>query len=357
MNVSGFPALQSVVIDSCSQTALSILNTQPIQGCIASINKLTSAQVDAVLVALDGNGIANGSVNLSGQIPPAPPTPTGLTAKTSLEGKGWTVTVDTPASMVAEWVGRVTGAGGAAPSAGTQTALTTFLTSLQTGSLLEKMWSVNCFVPDNLTAAFVPLVARKGYSVWVNSGAAFGAGDLTVNGLVGQTSPAKYLDTGFVPSVDIASVDLAGISLYVYTSVGDLGQCGCRNSNTQQWYIVNGAGTSVRGAAFDAQINGAAMANGGYVSSNRYTDITHRTYKANSVVAHVQAAQDLTPGGTRPTASVYAVSWNDVGSPPAKGDGSRISFMAMHEGLTSAMSSTFFNAIQAMRVALGGGYR
>jgi hypothetical protein len=56
-------------------------------------NALLESSVDHVLVTLDNNGLSNGYVDLSGGFN-AVPSATGLAAKTSLEGKGWTVIVN-----------------------------------------------------------------------------------------------------------------------------------------------------------------------------------------------------------------------------------------------------------------------
>jgi hypothetical protein len=52
---------------------------------------LTQTQVDNVLVDLDSSGTTGGTLTLNGTN--AAPSATGLTAKTNLEGKDWTVTV------------------------------------------------------------------------------------------------------------------------------------------------------------------------------------------------------------------------------------------------------------------------
>lgn len=54
---------------------------------------LTEGAVDAILAALDTNGLSNGEVDLSGGTN-AIPSAAGLASKASLEGKGWTVTVN-----------------------------------------------------------------------------------------------------------------------------------------------------------------------------------------------------------------------------------------------------------------------
>jgi hypothetical protein len=57
-----------------------------------SINKLSSSEVNAILILLDGYGLLSGTFNSAGQTPAAPPTGSGITAKNNLIGKGWTVT-------------------------------------------------------------------------------------------------------------------------------------------------------------------------------------------------------------------------------------------------------------------------
>ena len=57
-------------------------------------NRLPTSEINALLIALDNNGLDNGSVDTSGQTPAAPPSGAGATAKTNLEGKGWFVTTD-----------------------------------------------------------------------------------------------------------------------------------------------------------------------------------------------------------------------------------------------------------------------
>jgi hypothetical protein len=71
-----------------------LLNLDNTQLLTMMDNVLPPAEVDAVLVQLDTAGFSNYFVDLTGQTPAAPPTATGLAAKASLEGKGWTVNVD-----------------------------------------------------------------------------------------------------------------------------------------------------------------------------------------------------------------------------------------------------------------------
>lgn len=58
------------------------------------LSHFTTSEINAFLVALDANGISNGNVNVSQQIPAAPPSGAGITAVTNLIGKGWSVATD-----------------------------------------------------------------------------------------------------------------------------------------------------------------------------------------------------------------------------------------------------------------------
>lgn len=60
----------------------------------ASNNHLTVSNVNAILIALDSNGLLNGNLNLGGQTPAAAPSGAGITAKNNLISKGWTVLTD-----------------------------------------------------------------------------------------------------------------------------------------------------------------------------------------------------------------------------------------------------------------------
>jgi hypothetical protein len=72
---------------------LDITGSPSVQYIFANNCAIPTIQVDSILVQLDTNGVTDGTVNLSGGTNGIP-TATGLAAKISLEGKGWTVTVN-----------------------------------------------------------------------------------------------------------------------------------------------------------------------------------------------------------------------------------------------------------------------
>lgn len=97
MNLAPLSVLQKVRGGGSNQTQVTISNTQPIDEMLVPANVLSVVEVEAILLHLDANGQLNGTVDLSGQTPPAPPASLAAwTAVSNLKAKGWTVTVDPP---------------------------------------------------------------------------------------------------------------------------------------------------------------------------------------------------------------------------------------------------------------------
>jgi hypothetical protein len=72
------------MFDSCS-TSYNFAFDNAWQNCA-----LNQTSVDNILVSLDASGITNNTTSLAGGTSAAP-SATGLAAKASLQGKGWTV--------------------------------------------------------------------------------------------------------------------------------------------------------------------------------------------------------------------------------------------------------------------------
>ena len=107
-NVSNLcPALTSVDLSGCASlvtfitgrtattgtvplSAITITSLPACRNFRSAFTSLPVANINAILVALDANGLTGGSVYLQGGANAAP-TGAGATAKTSLQGKGWTV--------------------------------------------------------------------------------------------------------------------------------------------------------------------------------------------------------------------------------------------------------------------------
>ena len=95
-DLSGNPNLANVTLQGGGEgpTSVSDLTDNP---ALLSVNfdncALPEAQIDAILAALDANGLEGGTVILTGGTN-APPSAAGLASKATLEGKSWGVAVN-----------------------------------------------------------------------------------------------------------------------------------------------------------------------------------------------------------------------------------------------------------------------
>lgn len=64
------------------------------------VDNFTTAEVDQILAGIDASGEINGTIDLSGNTPSAPPTAAGVADQLALEGKGWTVIVDPQMTVI-----------------------------------------------------------------------------------------------------------------------------------------------------------------------------------------------------------------------------------------------------------------
>jgi hypothetical protein len=209
-----------------------------------------------------------------------------------------------------------------------------------------------------LIAALTPLIVGGGNDPWTNVN--FAGGDLTVNGLVGD-GVSKYLQTGLVPT-SIYSSDLsAGMSVYLVTTTNrDQLPIGAATGGTAAYYL----GAAYSNAAYFAcwnnasgqgTITAASVGWTGFTSGSRTAANAFSIYTASSTSAFGALVSGATTGGTRPNIEIYVMANNGSGSVQLW-DSSRMSFAAVHAGLSSADTQALYNRVQALRIALGGGY-
>ena len=291
----------------------------------------------------------------------------------SIESSGTPAIPENP--LATSFATRVVANGGAAISAGTRAALSTFGDALDTAGLTAKMIAVNCIVPDNLIAAITPLIVGPGFDPWTNNN--FAAGDLTINGLKGNAVSA-YLNTGVRPTPNSALTKTsAGLSGYIYEK---------STAGAEGGYLIAGTGAAVLSALqlysyapggpnFGAwsytatgveNVFGPGPISEGFSTGSRLSSTLIQASFANSTNAFSTLSGNGTAGSFNACtdnggylAYIYAFAYNDVtlAAGPKGWSNFRASFLALHEGLTSAESQTLYNAVQAMRVAIGGGYR
>lgn len=261
------------------------------------------------------------------------------------------------------WAARVVANGGASPGSGTISAINTFYAALVTASIDTKMKSIGVFAPDNLTAARTPLIVGAGSDPWSNTG--FSSGDLTVDGLLGGTG--KILGTGLVPSSIFSTDNSAGISVYVSTITGsaafEVGRFGTGDVACFQ-LSVDYTDTKTRfncweNVDFNGETQATSPALAGFYSASRTASNVAKIYFANSTHTWAQqgSTNTLAVGGSHSNVNnALAVmgSMSSAGTILSPTD-RRVSFVAIHDGLTSAEGSALFDAVQALRVSFGGG--
>ena len=263
------------------------------------------------------------------------------------------------APTVTGWAARVVVNGGAAPSVATINALDIFYKALEAASLISKLVAVNTFAPDNLVASITPLIVGGGSDPWTNYN--FVSGDLTSAGLQGNGSN-KYLRTGINPSTVYSGSGNFGATAYNMSSsfTSYRPDVGIFSSNAYTSRLYAPYSTSYSqitsfggGEAGSGYLNSSVLSGyQGYYSGNRLDSSTLVMYQANSSVGHYKAAQSSSAYGGVPNAEYYVFN----SSVNASYSDKRLSFVALHWGLTLAESAALYSAVQALRTAFGGGY-
>jgi len=254
-----------------------------------------------------------------------------------------------------DWAIRVTKNGGAAPSAATIAALDTFMDTLTISGLLAKIDCINAVAPDNLIAATTPIWRKWGTDPWTNSG--FLAGDLTVSGVVGAAAKA-FTNTGIVQGNGLRLGQNTGWTYYF--SVASVG--GVIGALDTEYQIVVPAANQL---LWDTPFNGGggrltigAGMGAGYFHCMRSSNSNAQVYSANSGLAHGLRGTNAT-GGIPALSAANTTIMQVMGRAPFPAGGQMsgtLSFWSYGQALSLAESSTYFNAVQALRTALGGGY-
>lgn len=256
------------------------------------------------------------------------------------------------------WSTRVQSNGGAAPSANTLVSISNFCGALDAASIANLMISVNVFAPDNLIASITPLYKVYGNDPWTNHN--FVAADLSVQGLKGNAS-TKYLDTGLIPTTIYAgSSTNAGLS--AYNTMPDLGAgyeiacndgtnsllLGCDTSGNAVFWSWSGASNTISVASLTYGL--------GFFSGNR-TDTTHANlYAANSTNAFASLGSTAGMTAVVPVTYPLTIFARNAAGTIQTYSSKRLSFAAVHNGLSSAQCQALYNAVQALRIAFGGGW-
>jgi hypothetical protein len=251
------------------------------------------------------------------------------------------------------WSAQVVTNGGAAPGATSLAAVKTFWNSIVAAGIDSKMIAVNIVAPDSVIAALTPIYKTSGNSIWTNTG--FVGGDLSVNGLIGDGG-GKFAATGLTPGF-IWTANDAGMSVYVHTAgSGNSVSMGAFESGSV-WAKISGAASGLKdGFLFGSTAEPFEVGTlTGFMTVNRTAAAVIRLDTAKSSLAYAtrstSAAANGTPGFAR---AMYA--WAQNTGSANNHTTERISFLAAHRSLSLSEGQAFYNAVQALRTALGGGF-
>lgn len=262
---------------------------------------------------------------------------------------------------ITAWAAKVIANGGAATSQNTQDAFCQFANGLITDGIDSRVLAYNGIAPDNLIAAITP--QRQGTGVrnpYLNVGGSFVGADVSVNGLTGNNAVPKTIATGLSALNAYPSISNAGFSIYAYTASAT-GICFGAGDVAVSWHELaakfSDTLTYDRNGGVGTLINVASPGNGFY-SSQRTGTTTHNLYFASSVFPHASIGSEGIDVTGVPLSviemSLFTFDNGGVGSFPCS---DTLSFFALTQGLSAAQDLLFFNRVQALRQALGGGFR
>ncbi len=262
--------------------------------------------------------------------------------------------------LVRAWYAQVIANGGAAPSNSTLLSMSTFDTAIS--SLKSRIWHLNVIAPDSLIAAKTPLIHTYGNSLWVDHQIGTGGQSVGVGGLspYGDNANGFVYDTG-VNANSIASFNTGngGMSVYVPSGVfsGAPLVCGNANFGAGRHFAIY-FNTPIQ---FYTDLLGHASKNvalNGFVLGSRTSTTVSNIYFANSGNPWAVGTTDVTLNTTAFDATTLAVAgWHDSATGyNYMGNPLDFSFFAVHDGFSSADGQTLYNAVQAFRVAIGGGF-
>ncbi len=263
---------------------------------------------------------------------------------------------------------------GGAISSRTLKIINNLYKELKTLSFFNKIKVLNPVIPDSKWAFQIPLIDSTGLYYWTNINdfqSESGGFQLNINGAKSNNGVSSAaLSTQFIPSDQLGDIQSFGGTIYL-----------TETSQTAGSDCVMGASDLFRDASFLMEVNNDFYTPGtysdvficydqdnlttiassnftGYISMNRLSNTSAKLFKASSTVSHTMYAENTNsdPGSlpTNPIAifvEAYAathINW--------MGEGKRISFIALHLGLTETESAIFYQVIQKYRRRLGGGF-
>lgn len=260
-------------------------------------------------------------------------------------------------------------------SQNTRDAVCEFCKDLRAAGIIDMMHAVNVVIPDDFDAMLYPLIYEvgNGNNPWLSN--ALSSLDFSINGLTGGgVDVVGYVETGFIPDNQPELSDASGgISVYSCTEgmvpEESISQCECGCTDT----IVTGNAFELRtwdplpigndapfGVCWNLQAKPVFTDPAeipAFVSMNRTAVNLLELYRANGLIpwgAPIATNIGDGTGEDQPGIEMYWMARNDDG---VSADWTRktVSFVAVHEGLTSVQANALYDAVVKMRTSFGGG--
>lgn len=270
------------------------------------------------------------------------------------------------AALVSDWVRRVGVNGGAAPAAGSQSAATTFGNSLSAAGLISKIYVAHIFDTSNLIACKTPFIISPGAQDPCESNSAGTDGRIANTGWNVTTTLDAFFSSFLNPNSLLASLNDSGFVLYIASG-------SVRTSANGAYWGAENSGTGTRFALttdtsknlfgwcgkVSVGVSFSVLAANGFISVQRTSSTALNFYFANSTNAHSSLGSSST-ADTGALADINNQAYFGISS--VNGglggfDQSQIySFFAATHGLTSVDDANLYNAVQALRTSLGGGF-
>lgn len=260
-----------------------------------------------------------------------------------------------------DWSNRVATNGGGAVSMATLKAVSQWYAAINgAGTILAKIKSCILITPGSIIEAVTPIVKTFGTDPWGHTGSL----ELTVNGLRSMALN-NYVSSGCIPSACFASTSTGGLTAYVVattTSDSAAVDIGCTSDASHYCALYSNFYINPNQYAVGDMYNNTnnffsnASPGKGFFSAN-VVGGTGQMYFGNAGGGLVALGASR-PGaaGTLPTFQIYAMGLNSSGAIAGTTTVRRYSHFCIHDGFTLAEETVYFNATQALRVKLGGGY-
>lgn len=288
--------------------------------------------------------------------------PSGFT-NTYIEARFCTGTPTVLYPLSDAWFSRVAANGGPTPSSLTRAALHGFEAAIS--GIKSRIYHLNPIAPDSLIAALTPFIVTNGSTLWTKHlVGAPPAESITVAGLQAASSDidGTIYDTGVLASAVAAwTATNGGMSVYVGdavppTSANNLS--GCFDGVSATFGLQANNGGVANGFCWDStqKTTVTFAAKGGFFSICRTAAALVTAYFANAANAWGSIATNVTNTGRTPPAQNIGVCGEIDAGPAYKPNRARISFVAYHDGFSSADAESLYVAVNNLRHLLGGGF-